>query len=114
MFISSLTVLHSSVAVTEEDPDLVSFIRRIIKEGVLRLIKRTNESSDLHFQSLKEIVQEEVGRVLRPVALKPKETRRRPTYATVTRNSAVLILRPPTQENDVWRTVDNGPICFLQ
>ncbi|GFS49969.1 CCHC-type domain-containing protein [Nephila pilipes] len=102
------------VAAIKEELDLASNIFRIIKEKVLRFFNQTDEPLDLHFQYLKEIIQHKVERVLASIAEKPSETRSKPTYVTVIRNSSVPMTRPPKQPRKtyLWRTVDNRPICF--
>ncbi|GFU33404.1 retrotrans_gag domain-containing protein [Trichonephila clavipes] len=55
------------------------------EKEVHRLVNQTQESLDSDPQSLEEIVQDEVERVLAPVSTNPTETRPRPTYAAVTR-----------------------------
>ncbi|GFV05025.1 retrotrans_gag domain-containing protein [Trichonephila clavipes] len=48
-------------------------------------------------QSLEEIVQDEVERVLAPVSAKPTETRPRPTYAAVTRKYRAPVQKFPPE-----------------
>ncbi|GFX57570.1 CCHC-type domain-containing protein [Trichonephila clavipes] len=74
----------------------------------------TQESLDSDPQSLEEIVQDEVERVLAPVSTKPTETRPRPTYAAVTRKYRAPVQKfpPEPRKTDVWRTADNRPVCF--
>ncbi|GFT92273.1 CCHC-type domain-containing protein [Trichonephila clavipes] len=81
------------VSFLTDETDLVSLIRTIVREEVHRLVNQTQESLDSDPQSLEEIVQDEVERVLAPVSTKPTETRPRPTYAAVTRK-----YRAPVQE----------------
>ncbi|GFT04999.1 CCHC-type domain-containing protein [Nephila pilipes] len=69
--------LPNVVPVMDEEPDFVCLFLRIVKEDILRLVNHTDETSDLHSQSLKEILQDEVERILEPVAAKPSESRRR-------------------------------------
>ncbi|GFV24043.1 retrovirus-related Pol polyprotein from transposon 297 [Trichonephila clavipes] len=57
---------------------------------VHRLVNRDAESLDSDPQSLEEIIQDEVDRVLAPVSAKPTETGPRPTYAAVTRKYRLL------------------------
>ncbi|GFU97194.1 transposon Ty3-I Gag-Pol polyprotein [Trichonephila clavipes] len=101
------------VASLTDETDLVSLIRTIVRE-VHRLVNQTQESLDSDPQSLEEIVQDEVERVLAPVSTKPTETRPRPTYAAVTRKyrSPVQEFPPEPRKTDVWRTADNRPVCF--
>ncbi|GFV70622.1 transposon Ty3-I Gag-Pol polyprotein [Trichonephila clavipes] len=80
------------VASLTDETDLVSLIRTIVREEVHRLVNQTQESLDSDPQSLEEIVQDEVERVLAPVSTNPTETRPRPTYAAVTRNVHDVIL----------------------
>ncbi|GFX24650.1 transposon Ty3-I Gag-Pol polyprotein [Trichonephila clavipes] len=89
-------------------------IRTIVREEVHRLINQTQESLDSDPQSLEEIVQDEVERVLAPVSTKPTETRPRPTYAAVTRKYRAPVQKfpPEPRKTDVWRTADNRPVCF--
>ncbi|GFS72590.1 hypothetical protein NPIL_160681 [Nephila pilipes] len=47
-------------ATMKEDPDVMSLIRNIVEEEVIRLVNQTDETSELHFQSLKVIVPDEV------------------------------------------------------
>ncbi|GFU74515.1 CCHC-type domain-containing protein, partial [Trichonephila clavipes] len=54
-----------------DETDLVSLIRTIVREEVHRLVNQTQESLDSDPQSLEEIVQDEVERVLAPVSTKP-------------------------------------------
>ncbi|GFT91274.1 CCHC-type domain-containing protein [Trichonephila clavipes] len=79
-----------------------------------RLVNQTQESLDSDPQSLEEIVQDEVERVLAPVSTKPTETRPRPTYAAVTRKYRAPVQKfpPEPRKTDVWRTADNRPVCF--
>ncbi|GFU81147.1 CCHC-type domain-containing protein [Trichonephila clavipes] len=74
----------------------------------------TQESLDSDPQSLEEIVQDEVERVLAPVSTKSTETRPRPTYAAVTRKYRAPVQKfpPEPRKTDVWRTADNRPVCF--
>ncbi|GBL96925.1 hypothetical protein AVEN_212432-1 [Araneus ventricosus] len=101
------------MAAMENDPGLVSLIRKLVQEEVQRIITRTDKPADSFSQSLEEIVQEEVEKALAPVAVKPMEPRQRPTYAAVTRKPSVPIY-PPVQpmKTDVWRTADDFPACF--
>ncbi|GFS63492.1 CCHC-type domain-containing protein [Trichonephila clavipes] len=98
-----------TVASLTDETDLVSLIRTIVRE-VHRLVNQTQESLDSDPQSLEEIVQDEVERVLAPVSAKPTETRPRPTY----RNSRAPVNRFPPQprKTDVWRTAENRSVCF--
>ncbi|GFW36081.1 CCHC-type domain-containing protein [Trichonephila clavipes] len=102
------------VASLTDETDLVSLIRTIVREEVHRLVNQTQESLDLDPQSLEEIVQDEVERVLAPVSTKPTETRPRPTYAAVTRKYRAPVQKfpPEPRKTDVWRTADNRPVCF--
>ncbi|GFW32433.1 CCHC-type domain-containing protein [Trichonephila clavipes] len=102
------------VASLTDETDLVSLIRTIVREEVHRLVNQTQESLDSDPQSLEEIVQDEVERVLAPVSTKPTETRPRPTYAAVTRKYRAPVQKfpPETRKTDVWRTADNRPVCF--
>ncbi|GFV32785.1 CCHC-type domain-containing protein [Trichonephila clavipes] len=97
-----------------DETDLVSLIRTIVREEVHRLVNQTQESLDSDPQSLEEIVQDEVERVLAPVSTKPTETRPRPTYAAVTRKDRAPVQKfpPEPRKTDVWRTADNRPVCF--
>ncbi|GFX56478.1 CCHC-type domain-containing protein [Trichonephila clavipes] len=96
------------VASLTDETDLVSLIRTIVREEVHRL-NQTQESLDSDPQSLEEIVQDEVERVLAPVSTKPTET-----YAAVTRKYRAPVQKFPPQprKTDVWRTADNRPVCF--
>ncbi|GFU54240.1 CCHC-type domain-containing protein [Trichonephila clavipes] len=89
-------------------------IRTLPREEVHRLVNQTQESLDSDPQSLEEIVQDEVERVLAPVSTKPTETRPRPTYAAVTRKYRAPVQKfpPEPRKTDVWRTADNRPVCF--
>ncbi|GFT01977.1 CCHC-type domain-containing protein [Trichonephila clavipes] len=62
------------VASLTDETDLVSLIRTIVREEVHRLVNQTQESLDSDPQSLEEIIQDEVERVLAPVSTKPTET----------------------------------------
>ncbi|GFX03002.1 CCHC-type domain-containing protein [Trichonephila clavipes] len=101
------------VASLTDETDLVSLIHTIVRE-VHRLVNQTQESLDSDPQSLEEIVQDEVERVLAPVSTKPTETRPRPTYAAVTRKYRAPVQKfpPEPRKTDVWRTADNRPVCF--
>ncbi|GFX91500.1 CCHC-type domain-containing protein [Trichonephila clavipes] len=102
------------VASLTDETDLVSLIRTIVREEVHRLVNQTQESLDSDPQSLEEIVQDEVERVLAPVSTNPTETRPRPTYAAVTRKYRAPVQKfpPEPRKTDVWRTADNRPVCF--
>ncbi|GFS77806.1 retrotrans_gag domain-containing protein [Trichonephila clavipes] len=75
-----------------------SLIRAIVREEVHRLVNQTQESLDSDPQSLEEIVQDEVERVLTPVSTKPTETRPRPTYAAVTRKYRAPVQKFPLNQ----------------
>ncbi|GFV60299.1 CCHC-type domain-containing protein [Trichonephila clavipes] len=92
------------VASLTDETDLVSLIRTIVREEVHRLINQTQESLDSDPQSLEEIVQDEVEKVLAPVSAKLTETKPRPTYAAVTRKSRAPVQRFPPQQ----RRMGNG------
>ncbi|GFY33824.1 CCHC-type domain-containing protein [Trichonephila clavipes] len=77
------------VASLTDETDLVSLIRTIVREEVHRLVNQTQESLDSDPQSLEEIVQDEVERVLGPSKFPPEP-----------------------RKTDVWRTADNRPVCF--
>ncbi|GFW65640.1 transposon Ty3-I Gag-Pol polyprotein [Trichonephila clavipes] len=102
------------VASLTDETDLVSLIHTIVREEVHRLVNQTQESLDSDPQSLEEIVQDEVERVLAPVSTNPTETRPRPTYAAVTRKYRAPVQKfpPEPRKTDVWRTADNRPVCF--
>ncbi|GFV35103.1 retrotrans_gag domain-containing protein [Trichonephila clavipes] len=85
------------VASLTDETDLVSLIRTIVREEVNRLVNQTQESLDSDPQSLEEIVQDEVERVLAPVSTKPTETRPRPTYAAVTRKYRAPVQKFPPE-----------------
>ncbi|GFV21216.1 CCHC-type domain-containing protein [Trichonephila clavipes] len=85
------------VASLTDETDLVSLIRTIVREEVHRLVNQTQESLDSDPQSLEEIVQDEVERVLAPVSTKPTETRPRPTYAAVTRKYRAPVQKFPPE-----------------
>ncbi|GFW70687.1 retrotrans_gag domain-containing protein [Trichonephila clavipes] len=69
----------------------------LVREEVHRLVNQTQESLDSDPQSLEEIVQDEVERVLAPVSTKPTETRPRPTYAAVTRKYRAPVQKFPPE-----------------
>ncbi|GFU16814.1 transposon Ty3-I Gag-Pol polyprotein [Trichonephila clavipes] len=85
------------VASLTDETDLVSLIRTIVREEVHRLVNQTQKSLDSDPQSLEEIVQDEVERVLAPVSTKPTETRPRPTYAAVTRKYRAPVQKFPPE-----------------
>ncbi|GFW90974.1 retrotrans_gag domain-containing protein [Trichonephila clavipes] len=85
------------IAFLTDETDLVSLIRTIVREEVHRLVNQTQESLDSDPQSLEEIVQDEVERVLAPVSTKPTETRPRPTYAAVTRKYRAPVQKFPPE-----------------
>ncbi|GFV34435.1 CCHC-type domain-containing protein [Trichonephila clavipes] len=92
------------VASLTDETDLVSLIRTIVREEVHRLVNQTQESLDSDPQSLEEIVQDEVERVLAPVSTKPTETRPRPTYAAVTRKYRAPVQKfPPEPRKQIER-----------
>ncbi|GFW91616.1 retrotrans_gag domain-containing protein [Trichonephila clavipes] len=80
-----------TVASLTDETDLVSLIRTIVREEVQRLVNQTQESLDSDPQSLEEIVQDKVERVMAPVSAKPTETRPRPTYVARERLSLTTI-----------------------
>ncbi|GFV37794.1 CCHC-type domain-containing protein [Trichonephila clavipes] len=111
---STQSYIQSRLHPLTDETDLVSLIRTIVREEVHRLINQTQESLDSDPQSLEEIVQDEVEKVLAPVSVKVTETRPRATYAAVTRKSRAPVQRFPPQPRKtyVWRTTDNRPVCF--
>ncbi|GFS69450.1 CCHC-type domain-containing protein [Trichonephila clavipes] len=94
------------VASLTDETDLVSLIRTIVREEVHRLVNQTQESLDSDPQSLEEIVQDEVERVLAPVSAKSTETRPRPTYAAVTRKYRAPVQKFPPEPRKT--DVENG------
>ncbi|GFT32306.1 CCHC-type domain-containing protein [Trichonephila clavipes] len=96
------------VASLTDETDLVSLIRTIVREEVHRLVNQTQESLDTDPQSLEEIVQDEVERVLAPVSTKPTETRPRPTYAAVTRKYRAPVQKFPPQPRKTDAVFDNS------
>ncbi|GFU01220.1 CCHC-type domain-containing protein [Trichonephila clavipes] len=86
---------------TREINDTASFIKAV-------QLYRRYEAEE------KDIVQDEVERVLAPVSAKSTETRPRPTYAAVTRKYRAPVQKfpPEPRKTDVWRTADNRPVCF--
>ncbi|GFV45589.1 CCHC-type domain-containing protein [Trichonephila clavipes] len=80
------------VASRMDETDLVSLIRTIVRE-VHRLVNQTQESLDSDPQSLEEIVQDEVEKILAPVA-------------------PVQRFPPQPRKTDVCRTADNRHVCF--
>ncbi|GFW38293.1 CCHC-type domain-containing protein [Trichonephila clavipes] len=98
------------VASLTDETDLVSLIRTIVREEVHRLVNQTQESLDSDPQSLEEIVQDEVERVLAPVSAKSTETRPRPTYAAVTRKYRAPVQKfpPKPRKTDIKAVFDNS------
>ncbi|GFR14179.1 CCHC-type domain-containing protein [Trichonephila clavata] len=93
----------------ENEPDLVSLIRRIVQEEVHRVIDQTREPilySDLYHQTqlLEEMIQDEVEKALAPVSVNATKTQRRPTYPAITKRSRVPAQKLPThpRKTDLW------------
>ncbi|GFU97954.1 CCHC-type domain-containing protein [Trichonephila clavipes] len=85
-------------------------IRTLPREEVHRLVNQTQESLDSDPQSLEEIVQDEVERVLAPVSTKPTETEPRPTYAAVTGKYRAPVQKfpPEPRKTDRRAVFDNS------
>ncbi|GBL93803.1 hypothetical protein AVEN_153581-1 [Araneus ventricosus] len=98
----------------EDEPDLVSLIRRILQEEVQQMMTRADKPVDSYSQSLDEIVQDEVEKALATVTVKPMESLQRSTDAATTRKSCVPVYCPPTwsRKTDLWRTADKSSVCF--
>ncbi|GFU66416.1 CCHC-type domain-containing protein [Trichonephila clavipes] len=92
-----------------KEDEKVSHLMKGVAEDIYQALL-TREIND----TAKEIVQDEVERVLAPVSTKPTETRPRPTYAAVTRKYRAPVQKfpPEPRKTDVWRTADNRPVCF--
>ncbi|GFX33511.1 CCHC-type domain-containing protein [Trichonephila clavipes] len=102
------------------EPYKVSHLMKGVAEDIYQaLLTREINDSSKFYQMVqlyrryeaeeKEIVQDEVERVLAPVSAKPTETRPRPTYAAVTRKYRAPVQKfpPEPRKTDVWRTADN-------
>lgn len=101
------------IAAIEEDTDIVSLIRRIVREEVQRCIAPTTQEPETSLASIEDIIRDEVEKTLAPMSMKqtPRNPQRRPAYAEVTRRPANVDNRAP-RKTDVWRTEDNRPVCF--
>ncbi|GFT39466.1 CCHC-type domain-containing protein [Trichonephila clavipes] len=85
--------------------DRQKYTRRVEEQLKCRA-QRSGESTQSYIQSVLGLCQE--------VSTKPTETRPRPTYAAVTRKYRAPVQKfpPEPRKTDVWRTADNGPVCF--
>lgn len=102
----------------DEEMDLASLIRKIVREEIRRVMAPSVERPDEQLQSIEAIVREEVEEALSPISKAPtpwtgvrSQPRRQRPYPTVSK-----IQRPPftsqPRRTDQWRTTDNRPVCF--
>jgi len=98
-----------------EEPDLVSLIRRIVREEVQRIVAPVAKDQEPQLQSLESIVRDEVEKALAPVSeLDPWQevkSNRHLSYADAIRKPRRQTLLPQ-RKTDIWRTFDNRPVCF--
>lgn len=101
-----------------EGTDLVSLIKEIVREEVQRAITPSIGKTEPQLQSIEAIVREEVQEALSPLTRTQEpwtEVRRRPnrapTNSTNSRRQPARI-EPEPRATDLWRTVDNKPVCF--
>ncbi|GBM68585.1 hypothetical protein AVEN_15269-1 [Araneus ventricosus] len=108
------------MASVETNDDLVTLVRRIVREEVHRLSESAIQPPSLEPPSFDEMIREEVQNALCPVisssagGSERTPTQRRPS----TYSAAVRRPRRPTEpssiprQTDIWRTDDNRPVCF--
>ncbi|GFY07785.1 hypothetical protein TNCV_4133821 [Trichonephila clavipes] len=84
---------HIRVEVSFKELEII----RVERDIWISLHFLRNSDLDSDPQSLEEIVQDEVERVLVPVSTKPTETRPRPTYAAVTRKYRAPVQKFPPE-----------------
>lgn len=104
------------LAAIQEQSDLTSLIRQIVREEVERILTPAATEPGAQITSIESLVHDEVIKTLAPVhneqspwtEVKP---RRQTPYAEALRRG-----RPtpttPTRKTEVWRTTDNRPVCF--
>ncbi|GFY45615.1 CCHC-type domain-containing protein [Trichonephila inaurata madagascariensis] len=109
------------VASIGEHEDLVTLIRHIVMEEVQRMLAPAQQNPQLESPSLGEVIREEAQQALcplicsRPVAVNRRnEPPKRPrTYAIIVRQPRRPVEPLPVpRQTDVWKTVDNRPVCF--
>ncbi|GFV63467.1 CCHC-type domain-containing protein [Trichonephila clavipes] len=123
-YIQSVLGLCQEVNPLMKEDEKVSHLMKGVAEDIYQALLTRNQRHSKFYQMVqlyrryeaeeKEIVQDEVERVLAPVSTKPTETRPRPTYAAVTRKYRAPVQKfpPEPRKTDVWRTADNRPVCF--
>lgn len=116
----------TSVATCQEQQDLATLIRQIVREEVQKFL--TPVVSEPDYQSLESLVKSEVGRSLAPLSrtLPPQngsDTGSLPqTYASIAshQNSRNFQQYQPSRgfpeaiprKTEIWRTENNRPVCF--
>jgi hypothetical protein len=102
------------MASLDEEQDIVSLIRQIVREEVQKVVALPMPNPEPEVQTVEDIVREEVEKTLAPLSrqrdwteVKPK---RRSTYAAIARQPRSVV--ETERKTDIWRTPDNRPVCF--
>ena len=101
------------IASIDAETDIVSLIRRIVKEEVQRVLSPAIYKPEPALASIEDIIRDEVEKSFAPISTMQSSNnpQRRLSYSEATRRQTVAVNRP-TRKTDVWRTEDNRPVCF--
>lgn len=104
------------MASISEQSDLITLIRKIVREEVQRCIAPVINEPEAGSPAIEAVIREEVEKALAPVREEPSpwidvQPRRRNTYADIVRR-AKPSSELPRRKTDTWRTPDNRPVCF--
>lgn len=103
-----------AIGSVDEEPDLTSLIRRIVREELQKIDTPPVEEPQMGLQSLETIIREEVARSLNPIASQNFNR----TFSRSKHHVQPRYNRPETtpeqlpRKTDIWRTTDNHPVCF--
>lgn len=114
------------IASTDEATDLVSLIRKVVREEIQHAFAQPLKVPQPELQSIEAIVRDEVDRSLavisrQPIAaisrepiaaIQPLKTPRRPTTYAARLPTTVPSRNEPQRKTDLWRTADSRPVCF--
>lgn len=104
-----------SMAPIDENADLASMIRQIVQEEVQKLTRNLQDQQP-QYQSLENVIREEVESVLASVSRTPQPStwnqKRQYAYQPNNVRRPERTIEPATRKTDLWRTEDNRPVCF--
>lgn len=105
-------------SVIEEETDLTSLIRKIVREEIKRITVPQAECQIPEIQAIETIVREEVVKSLAPISNEKfgKATQASKRSIQPPYQRPIPSWSPPQdpiqRKTDLWRTTDNRPVCF--